>query len=147
MRLEGIKALKEANEFLRVYLPRFNKKFNVAAKDPGNYHRSAEGVDLNEILSIQTEHVLRNDRTVVHQKRWYQVLHRTRAQKVKVHEYLNGRMVIKYGNNQLQYKPINKLPKARKSSYVRKTKAFGRYATSKERAWHNNFKLSGSLRN
>ena len=106
MRLEGIKTLKEANEFLRRYLPGFNKKFNVVAKEAGDYHRAAEGFDLDEILSIQTEHVLRNDRTVIHDKQLYQVLNRTQAKRVMVHQYLNGRMVIKHGNNRLPYKLI-----------------------------------------
>ena len=147
MRLDGIKTLKEANEFLKRYLSGFNKKFNVSAKESGDYHRSSRGFNLDEILSIQTAHVLRNDRTVVHDKQWYQILNRTRAQRVMVHEYLNGRMVIKYGNNALQYKPIDKLPQIRKSNYVRKTTAFNRYVAVKERAWHSNFKLHGSLKN
>ena len=147
MRLEGIKTLKEANEFLRKYLLGFNKKFNVSAKESGDYHQSSRGFNLDEILSIQTAHVLRNDRTVVHDKQWYQILNRTRAQRVTVHEYLNGRMVIKYGNSAFQYKPIDKLPQIKKSSYVRKTKTFSRYVAAKERVWHSNFKLRGSLKN
>ena len=51
MRLEGVKTKEEANKFLVKYLPKFNKKFNVAAKESGDYHRGAEGVDLNDILS------------------------------------------------------------------------------------------------
>ena len=69
MRLEGIKTLKEANEFLKRYLSGFNKKFNVSAKESGDYHQSSRGFNLDEILSIQTAHVLRNDRTVVHEDR------------------------------------------------------------------------------
>ena len=125
----------------------FRSKFNVSAKESGDYHQSSRGFNLDEILSIQTAHVLRNDRTVVHDKQWYQILNRTRAQRVTVHEYLNGRMVIKYGNSALEYKPIDKLPQIRKSNYVRKTTAFNRYVAAKERAWHSNFKLRGSLKN
>jgi hypothetical protein len=116
----------------------------VAAKEAGDHHRGSEGVDLDDILSIQTEHVLRNDRTVVHQKRWYQVLNKTRAQKVTIHEYLNGRTVIKYGKNRLQYKPIEqKLEKA----VIRKVKSRKRYHVPKDHIWRSGFKLKGSLKN
>ncbi len=106
LRLEKVKTLKEANQFLKSYLPKFNKKFSVAAHQPGNLHRPVLGVNLDEVLSTQKEHVLRNDRTFVHEKQWYQVLDRTRASKIIVHEYLNGRMAVKYGKNRLSYKTI-----------------------------------------
>lgn len=144
MRLEGIKTIKEANEFLKVYLPKFNKKFNVAAKESGDHHRIAEGVDLDGILSIQTEHVLRNDRTVVHQKQLYQVLNKTRAQRVKVHEYLNGRMTIQHGKNRLQYKIIEQRPA---KDVIRKVKARKRFIIPKDHIWRTGFKLKGSLKN
>ena len=144
MRLEEIKTKEEANKFLVKYLPKFNKRFNVAAKASGDYHRSAEGVDLDEILSIQTEHVLRNDRTVMHQKRLYQVLNKTRAQRVKVHEYLNGRMTIKFGKNRFSYKPIEQRPV---KIVIRKVKPRKRYHVPQDHIWRRGFKLKGSLRN
>ena len=140
MRLEGIKTLKEANDFLRRYLPKFNKKFNVAAKEPGDYHRSAEGIDLDDILSIQTEHVLRNDRTVMHQKQLYQVQDRTRARKVVVHEYLNGRKVIKHGSRRLSYKFIDQRPQ---EVVVRKIKHRFRKPVAQSSPWRK-FRLPGS---
>ena len=143
MRLKGVKTLKEANEFLRRYLPGFNKRFNVAAKEPGDYHRSAEGIDLDDILSIQTEHVLRNDRTVIHQKRRYQVLDRTRTAKVVVHEYLNGRMVIKSGKNRLIFRPTEAMPT---KVIIRKVKPRFRLGSPKGSYWRDGFKLHGSLR-
>jgi hypothetical protein len=138
MRLEGIKTLKEANAFLRKYLPIFNKKFNVSARESGDLHLSAEGVDLNEILSVQTEHVLRNDRTVKHKKRLYQVLNRTRAQKVVTHEYLNGRMEIKSGKDRLQYKVIEERPL---KTIQRKVKPRTRYVPPVNSPWRR-FKIN-----
>ncbi len=144
LRLERVKTLKEANQLLRFYLPGFNKKFSVAAHQPGNLHRQVLGVDLNEILSIQREHVLRNDRTFVHEKQWYQVLDRTRAGKIMVHEYLNGRMAVKYGKNRLSYKPIEG-PIKRK--VVRKVKPRRSFVPPKGSYWRDGFKLAGSLKN
>jgi len=144
LRLEGSRTLKEANQVLVRYLPKFNKKFGVAAQRPGNLHRSVFGVDLDEILSIQSEHVLRNDRTFIHQKQRYQVLDRTRAERVMVHEYLNGRMAVKYGKNRLAYKPIDERPVRQKTA--RKVKPRRPFVPPKGSYWRDGFKLPGSLR-
>ena len=142
LRLEGVKTLEEANQLLKCYLPKFNKKFSVIASQPGNLHRPVLGVNLDEILSTQKEHVLRNDRTFVHDKQWYQVLDRTRASKVIIHEYLNGRMAVKYGQNRLSYKTIEGLVKRK---VVRKVKPRRPYVPPKGSYWRDGFKLAGSL--
>jgi len=144
LRLEGAKTLKEANRLLVSYLPKFNKRFNVVARESGDLHRSLSGIDIDEILSIQTQHVLRNDRTVLHQKQLYQVLNRTRARNVIVHEYLNGRMVIKCGTNRLVYKPIER---SLMRNIVRKVKPRKRYVPPKGSYWRDGFKLRGSFKN
>lgn len=144
LRLEGAKTLKEADQVLARYLPKFNKKFNVAAQRSGNLHRAVLGIDLDEILSIQREHVLRNDRTFIHQKQRYQVLDRTRADRIKVYEYLNGRMAVKYGKNRLAYKPIDERPVKQKP--VRKLKPRRPFVPPKGSYWRDGFKLPGSLR-
>lgn len=143
LRLEGAKTLQEANRVLVRYLPKFNKKFGVAAQRPGNVHRAVLGVDLDEILSVQSEHVLRNDRTFIHQKQRYQVLDRTRADRIKVYEYLNGRMAVKYGKNRLAYKPIDDRPVKQKT--VRRVKPRRPYVPPKGSYWRDGFKLPGSL--
>lgn len=141
MRLEAVKTLKEANEFLRRYLPGFNKRFNVPAKEPGDYHRLAQGLDVDEILSIQRDHVLRHDRTVIHDKQLYQVLNRTRVKRVTVHECLNGRMVIKSGSSRLSYKRIEGRPQR---AVIRKVKSRLRSSVPLGSPWRK-FRLPGSL--
>jgi len=145
LRLAKINTLAEANRELGRYLSVFNKKFTVAAKQSGDMHRSAAGGRLHEILSIQTEHVLRNDRTLVHEKQWYQVLNRTRVQKVMVHEYLNGRVEIRSGKNRLNHKQINNRPE--RIQQKRKVKPPNRHIPPKGSYWRDGFKLPGSLTN
>lgn len=88
LRLAGAKTCRQANKVLWRYLDSFNQKFEVAAKRSGDIHRPPdESINLEDILSVQTAHVLRNDRTVIHDRILYQVLATTRAQKVMVHEY------------------------------------------------------------
>jgi hypothetical protein len=107
MRLAGIKTLEEANIFLGSYLPKFNRQFNVIAMEKGNKHRKIpKGADLNGILCIKEERALRNDFTVVYEKKLYQILEHTKALKVMVEEHLNGKVYITYKGLRLKYKEI-----------------------------------------
>lgn len=145
LRLNEIKTSVDANRALSVYLRDFNGRFNVPAKRPGDLHRPVDSwAVLEDILSYQTPHVLRNDRTLTHNKRWYQVLTRTRAENVVVYEYLNGRMAIKNGQNRLEYKPIEGPPV--REVPIHKFKRRRPYIPPKGSYWRDGFKLTGSLR-
>lgn len=140
MRLRGIKTIEEANEFLEEYLPKFNARFVVEACQSGDVHRPVDKtVKIDEILSVQVEHVLRNDRTVLHDRKLYQVLDKTRARRVIVFEYLDGRMAIKHGLSRLTFKAIDQrpapLPKLPKRRFIPKTR---------NSPWRKNFLLPGS---
>jgi hypothetical protein len=146
LRLARAKTCEEANRVLKDYLPKFNKKFEVAAKERGDLHRPVDDrFDLDDILSIQSDHVLRNDRTVMHQKRWFQVLTKTRAQRVRVCEYLNGQIAIKYDRTTLAYKLIEG-PRI-KSVSVRKFKNPRelRYVPPQGSYWRNGLKFGSRL--
>ncbi|MBP6986618.1 MAG: ISNCY family transposase [Alphaproteobacteria bacterium] len=147
MRLAGVKTCEEANAFLKMYLPKFNKRFRVLAQLLGDLHRPVDkAVKLDEILSVQTSHVLRNDRTVIHKRQLYQVTDKTRAKQVMVYEYLNGRLAIKYGKQSLAFKIIDQRPQA--EDKPRKVKhRIGRLAPARNAYWRVGFKLRGSLRN
>ena len=107
MRLHGISTIKEANEFLEWYLPQHNKRFGVEPAAEGDLHRFLPTPkELNNILCKKTEHVVRNDFTIVHEKRRYQILSCTKAKKVIVEERLDSKMCIKYNDNILKYKEI-----------------------------------------
>jgi hypothetical protein len=80
-------------------------------------HRPSPGIKaLNEILCISKEHVLRNDNTVAHNNRFYQVLERTTAKKVEVRDYVDGQVaIIGRDNKHLRYEVINKRPVIKKA--------------------------------
>jgi len=149
LRLAKSSGCKEANIVLERYQDNFNNKFQVAARRKGDFHRSADKrIPLDDILSSQTQRSLRNDRTVLHNKRWYQVLNRTRAKDVTVYDYLNGRMGIKYGDNRLDYKAIEGpiLRAKPQSPITRSYKARKPYIPPRDSYWRIGFKLPGSLR-
>ena len=146
MRLTGVKTCEEANAFLEKYLDKFNAKFAVVAQLEGDMHRPLnKRIKIDEILSVQTEHVLRNDRTVVHERKLYQVTDKTRAQRVVVFEYLNGRMAVKYGQTKLGFKTIDQRPhRELEPQKIKKTKKRQRYIPPRDSHWRAGFKLKGS---
>lgn len=146
MRLLGIKACEEANAFLEKYVDKFNARFAVQARKKGNAHRLMDKrIKIDDILSVQTEHVLRNDRTVMHNRKFYQVTNKTRAQRVVVFEYLNGRMAIKYGGESLDFSVIEERPQPRpKVQEVKKFKNRLRYIPPRDSFWRVGFRLKGS---
>jgi hypothetical protein len=111
MRLKGINTIEQANRFLEGYLPVYNRKFSVKAKKEEDLHRKIpRGMKLDSILCIKTERVLRNDFTISHNGRLYQILDKTTADNVQVQERINGTMVITHDNKCLRFKEITERP-------------------------------------
>ena len=124
MRLEGTKSTAEGNRFLERYLPIFNKRFNVEPVSGEDLHRPlVAGVDLDRIFAVRTERALRNDFTVAHEGKLYQVEDNIRSDKVIVEDRLNGKRLITYKGRSLRYNEITQRPKkiqqSRKPSKVR----------------------------
>lgn len=107
MRLAGIKSVEAANEFLKTYLPKHNRKFKKAALSEADLHRPAlHSRELDRILCIKEERTVRNDFTVLHKGTLYQIEEATRAQKVLVEERLDGTLRITYKTRELRYREI-----------------------------------------
>lgn len=112
MRLSNIKTIAEGNEFLSRYLPLFNKRFGVTPLNNEDLHRPLpQGIDLAKVFTIKTPHALRNDFTVVHEGRLYQVDDDIRSREVIVEERLNGSLFITYRGTALRYHEIAQRPK------------------------------------
>ncbi len=111
MRLTGIKTIEEGNKFLEGYLPLYNKRFSVRPRDKDDVHRPLpRGIDLNAILCIKTERTLRNDFTVAHNHKLYQIEDATRASKVIVQDRMDGSMKVTYQGRALRFKEITERP-------------------------------------
>ncbi|NQT07152.1 MAG: ISNCY family transposase, partial [Candidatus Omnitrophica bacterium] len=120
MRLRKVKTIKEANILLGWYLPGFNKRFSLPALKKGDLHRRLpSNIELDKILCKRYEHALRNDSTVVHKQRLYQILDRINAKRATVEERISGRMLITYKGKALKYKVIAQRPeKEEKPKYI-----------------------------
>jgi len=139
LRLANTKTLEEANALLDKFLPKFNKRFSIKpAKKESLYRPIPKGLDLDKILCKQTKHVLRNDFTVAHEKKLYQVLDRTNAREVEVQERVNGQMLIVYKDQRLKYKEITKKPK---KMIIKKVKGRKRYIPPANAPWRR-FKIN-----
>ena len=112
LRLADAKTIEQANDVLNGYLVEHNERYIVAPAKRTNVHRSASSSrELDDILCIKTEHVVRNDFTVAHNKCLYQILCFTSAKKIQVREHVDGRMeFIGTHNNRLSFKKIFNRP-------------------------------------
>jgi hypothetical protein len=107
MRLEGISTIEEANVFLEEYLPRYNKRFAVPPNMDADLHRPlSPGTNLDSIFCIRTERALRNDFTVAHNRKLYQIKNNLRAKKVVVEDRLDGSVKITHRGKELIFREI-----------------------------------------
>jgi hypothetical protein len=144
MRLTGIKTKEEANLFLEGYLPVYDKKFGVIAREQADMHfKVARGVNLDRVLCIKNERSLRNDFTVVKDNKLYQILENVKTEKVTLEERIDGNLRIYCKNKQLRYKQIEVLPR-KKLGVVKTPKAVvseraGKpWIPAKNHPWRNN---------
>jgi hypothetical protein len=147
MRLKGIKTIVEANRFLRYYLPIYNKRFAFTPTKKADYHQPLpDHIDLDAILCIRTKHPLRNDFTIAHDKKLYQILDEVNTKKVTVEEKISGRMFITCRGKRLRYKQLSQRPRKEKPKppYVFKIKKL--YIPPKDHPWRR-FKISSRIGN
>ena len=107
MRLAEVATIAEANRFLGGYLPIYNRRFAIQPAQAADLHRPiSTSLDLNGALCIKTERTLRNDFTVAHNRKLYQIADNLRAQRVMVEERLDGSLRITYQGKRLRYHAI-----------------------------------------
>jgi transposase len=103
LRLAGITTVEAANAFLRQrYIPEFNQKFTVAAREKATAFRRTGRSDLGWIFTVQTERIVALDNTVaIGDRRWQIDKARFRSTlagcTVTIHEHLDGQVSIRYG--------------------------------------------------
>jgi hypothetical protein len=111
MRLRGIRTIQEGNGFLKHYLALYNRRFCVLPVEGTDLHRPLPpGVNLDTILCIKTERMLRNDFTIAHNKKLYQIRDKTKAAKVEVQDRIDGSIKIFYQNQALRFDEITTRP-------------------------------------
>jgi len=113
LRLRGISTMEEANRFLEdTYWATYNKKFMVKALNEDNIHRAVpKGLNLDRILCIRTGRTVRNDNTVSHNKKLYQLKESfPKKTTVMVEDKVDGSMLILYRERRIKYAQIQARP-------------------------------------
>jgi len=111
MTLKGIATIEEANRHLEGYLAVHNKRFAVKAKEKEDLHREIpKGLTLDKILCIRTVRALRNDFTVVYNRKLYQIEKSIRSKEVTVQERINGTILITHREERLPFREITARP-------------------------------------
>ena len=141
MRLKGIKTIKEANKFLKLYLPVYGKRFAVQPANDTDLHRPLPaGINLDKILCVKTARALRNDYTIAHYAKLYQIQDSLSAKEVIVEERVDGSMLITYKNRSLKFNEITTRPqkeKELKSEYSQAIRPRGVRIPPKDHPWRN----------
>jgi hypothetical protein len=119
LRLKGISSIEEANRYLPGYLKRHNAQFAVMAEETKDMHRPAPGAaELLDILCIKTERTVRNDNTISHNGKFYQIHAALQGKKVQVEERIDGKMLIRHNNDSFNFNEITTRPE-KKQKLVR----------------------------
>lgn len=91
MRLRGITTRDEANAFLEEYLSVFNRRFRVVPANQTDVHvKLGRGINLDRHLCLKTRRTVRNDNTVAHNRKLYQITQPVQSRTVIVRERING---------------------------------------------------------
>ncbi len=136
MTIRGINTIAEANRFLTKYLAVHNKRFTVKAKDPSDLHRDIPaGLNLDKILCIRTKRTLRNDFTIAHNRKLYQIEQQVRTKELTVEEMVNGSMFISHNDVRLPFREITARPEKQHEPTPMPRKRKG-YTPSPYHPWH-----------
>jgi len=120
LRLNNISTIEKANNFLaNTYLEEFNQKFNVEARIKANLHKKLtkqEISNLDSIFSRKKQRVVRNDFTVHHRKKFYQLLKEQsvticKKDRITVEERMDGTMQFRLRGKYLNYSLLPEEPK------------------------------------
>lgn len=119
MRLKGVSTIKEANELLKEYIPKFNAKFAVIPNKKANLHKKTSKQlkeKLPQIFSIQDERKVNNDYTIMFKTKYFQLDQEQsttvyKRDTVIMEEHLDGEIKINLKGYYLNYTTLSERPK------------------------------------
>jgi hypothetical protein len=123
LRRYDISTIEEANKFLEsTYMGEHNARY-AHLEDLPDVHRSAEGLDLDNVFCFETMRTVNHDFTITLDAHYIQLLP-TRGplpppkHKVTVRRWLDDSLHIFWHDNELAFKPIKSKPAPRPRSYA-----------------------------
>jgi len=119
LRLSNISDIETANIFLtEKFIPAFNAQFAVVPTKRANAHRALSTVDskhMDSIFSVHSKRVVMNDFTVQFKNQYFQLNQQQsvlvrRKEKVLIEEHLDGSIVLKLREKELNYTVLPRRP-------------------------------------
>ncbi len=149
LRLRDISSIDEANKFLdSYYLREFNRKFSIKASNKGNLHRPIpEGTDLKKILCIRTERTVRNDFTISHNGKLYQIEQAVTSKKIIVEEHINGTMKIIYNSKRVKFRSIQQRPDTKPKEQKKRRRRPTTNIPSIDHPWRKTYRKTAAMIN
>jgi hypothetical protein len=112
MRLRGIKTKQEANDFLKEYLPVYNRQFSIPAANDTDVHlKLPKYFNAHKALCIKTQRTVKNDHTIVVDSKLYQIEDKITSRKVTVEEKIDGSLHVMNNGSSLKYREITERPR------------------------------------
>lgn len=111
LRIAGTKTSEEANQVLWHFLPRFNQRFAVPAREPGlAYRQTPEGFKPDEIFCFKYQRIVAGDNVVRFGNHRIQIMPTNGRSSyikanVEVHERMDGSLAVYYQGHCLATKP------------------------------------------
>lgn len=118
LRLANISTIEAANKFLKTYIPKFNKQFEVVPANRANLHRPVSKelkAKLPQIFSIHSQRKVNNDYTIMFKNRFFQLEEKQpttvfKKDSVTIEEHLNGEIKISLKDHHLNYTVLPERP-------------------------------------
>jgi transposase InsO family protein len=157
MRLQNIRTIEEANEYLKEYIEMHNNKFSKEPASTFDAHRPLE-TDLSRILCRYEERTLTNDLSIHFHNKIYQICEELpKKAKIEIRKQKDGKLRFFFKDQELTYIPYDELPlnteikeliwlpgrtgKPKKANHPYKNRLFNTTIKEKEMAtWESNYK-------
>lgn len=145
MRLANICSIDEANDFLKHFIPRYNKRFGREPANPENVWVQLEpGMDIPYYFSTSETRTVKADNTISWQNKTLQILpsathRRLESKPIDVHVTAEGDIYLYDAKIRLKYKPIQQRqasPQPRPdSAFLKQSPPPDLAAAARKRAW------------
>jgi len=102
MRLLGVSTIEDANSFLETFLPRFNRRFGITAREPGSaYRKVPHAFKPEEVFCFKYNRVTGMDNVVRFEGKQVQIMPCNGRQsyvrtRVEVQERMDGELAVYY---------------------------------------------------
>ena len=106
-KLNKIKTIDEANEFLKTYIKKYNKQFAVKAKnEESNFVPVPSYIDLDLLLAIKITRKIDSSGSFTIKNKRFQILNNNIMPKIKINIYISKKIGIIAEHNNTKYKVI-----------------------------------------